>query len=251
MTRRSTSEGVIDISVCVSSFSVLPFYNFAITVLHQLSIHLLWLSVSRRLCISCRSLGSYLLRQQRLFFLSATVAQDLVSLLPVEEPHRNLPRVGAADRTYLWATSMSDLPVVASTFSLKILDAVVTGLVLSLWNFANTKFPAPGVLLQIVLFLFARFNMRSCTAETVRLSACILLCILVMSFFVARASMCWLMLLSISCKLTLSPLFLFCLHFFSCMRLFSLLSTYEIIVASRGRFLYVDADGRGLFSFAK
>lgn len=33
-------------------------------------------------------------------FLSATVAKDLVSLLLVEEPHQNRPRVGAADRTW-------------------------------------------------------------------------------------------------------------------------------------------------------
>lgn len=155
-----------------------------------------------------------LLRISSRFFWSKSRTRIGLGLVPLIGPD-------------LWATSMSDLPIVAPTFSLKILDAVVTGLVLSLWNFVNTKFPAPGVLLQIVLFLFAHFNMRSCSftmpwrawcslvdaltsfysgsfvastsktlpssvsivSETVRRNACILLYIL-MSFFVARASMC-------------------------------------------------------------
>ena len=61
-------------------------------------------------------------------------------------------------------------------------------------------------------------------SETVRLNACVSHCILMS--FVGRASMRWLMLLSISCMLMLSVLFyLFCLHVFSCMRSFSLLCT--------------------------
>ena len=101
------------------------------------------------LCISCRSLGSYILTNNAFSCQSVTAAEVLILLLPVVEPHQNQPQPGSD----LWTTSMSGLYSSHSHFLtenlMELLDAVITRLVLSLRNFVNMQ-----VLLQIVLFLF-------------------------------------------------------------------------------------------------
>ena len=83
----------------MSSFSVLPFLSFAITVpleVHTLALAECFEASPLYLIGGWRHIFSY---DNTFSFQSAAATQDLVAFLSIEESDQNRPRVGAAGRT--------------------------------------------------------------------------------------------------------------------------------------------------------
>ena len=137
-------------SACISSFSVLPIFSFAVTV--PLEVHTFALAECFKvsLCISCRSLGSYL-NQQRLFLsvCDGCWGSHLASRCWRTAPESATAWIWSVDHFDVWLVSIYSHSYFLTKNLTELLDAVITRLALSLRNFVNMQ-----VLIQIVLFLF-------------------------------------------------------------------------------------------------